>query len=197
MSAAAVQEKKVGLGRQVRTSWLRDLNHTLSEVEGVVVAKLDQVPTRDLNQLRNSLDGSFYVVKNSLCRIAFREKGWADLEKVLEGTCAISPIRGDVVALAKLLVQFQKDHQGFVLRGGVLTGQTLGEKELKPLAALPSRQVLLSQLAGILQSPLRSFAFLMNAPIRGLAIALAAVAGKKSAEDGSAEKSGGKEEKPS
>ena len=179
MSAAAVQEKKVGLGRQVQTSWIRDLNHTLSEVEGVVVAKLDQVPTRDLNQLRHSLGGSFYVVKNSLCRIAFREKGWADLEKVLEGTCAISPIRGDVVALAKLLVQFQKDHQGFVLQGGVLTGQTLGAKELKTLAALPSRQVLLSQLAGVVQSPLRSLAFLLSAPIRGLAIALAAVAQKK------------------
>jgi len=180
MSAAAVQEeKKVGLGRKVRTSWLRDLNHTLSEVDGVVVAKLDQVPTRDLNHLRHSLDGSFTVVKNSLCRLAFREKGWADLEKVLEGTCAISPIRGDVAALAKLLVQFQKEHQGFVLQGGILTGQMLGAEELKTLAALPSRQALLSQLAGVVQSPLRSLAFVLNAPIRGLAIALAAVAQKK------------------
>ena len=180
MSAAAVvEEKKIGLGRQVRTAWMRDLNHTLGDVDGVVVAKLDHVPTRDLNKLRHSLDGSLYIVKNSLCRIAFREKGWADLEKALEGTCAISPVRGDLAALAKLLVQFQKDHDGFVLQGGFLTGQMLGAKELKTLAALPSKPVLLSQLAGLLQSPMRNLAFLMNAPIRGLAIALAAVAKNK------------------
>ena len=180
MSATAVQEeKKTGLGRQVRDSWMRELKGSLSDAEGVVVAKLDHVPTRDLNKLRHSLEGSLYVVKNSLCRIAFREKGWTDLEKTLDGTCAISPVRGDVAALAKLLVQFQKDHDGFVLQGGFLTGQTLGAKELKSLAALPSRPVLLSQLAGVLQSPLRNLAFLMNAPIRQLALALAAVAKKK------------------
>ena len=182
MSAVA-EAKKLGkaprLGQKVRAVWVRDLNGSLSKVESVVVAKVEKVSTRDLNQLRRSLNGSFYVVKNSLCRIAFREKGWADLEKALEGTCAVSPIEGDVAAAAKLLVQFAKDHEGFVLKGGVLTGQVVDAKELKSLAALPSRQALLSQLAGIMQSPLRNLAFVMNAPIRGLAIALAAVAKKK------------------
>ena len=182
-ASAAGEKKKAGLGRQVRDSWVRDLNTTLAQAEGGVVAKLDHVPTRDLNKLRHSLDGSLVVVKNSLCRIAFKEKGWTDLEKALDGTCAISPVRGDVVALAKLLVQFQKEHDGFALQGGILTGQTLGAKELKALASLPSRPVLLSQLAGVLQSPLRSLAFLMNAPIRGLAIALSAVAKKKPAQE--------------
>lgn len=184
MSAVAEEkiEKPKRLGQQVRASWVRDLNGSLKGVDAVVVAKLVKVPTRDLNKLRDSLDGSFYVVKNSLCRIAFREKGWTDLEKVLEGTCAISPIEGDAVAVAKLLVQFAKDHEGFVLQGGVLTGQTLGAKELKSLAALPTRQVLLSQLAGILQSPLRSLAFVANAPIRQLALVLSAVAKKKPAD---------------
>ena len=175
----AVPEKPRRLGQQVRTAWVRDLNNSLSHVDAVVVAKVEKVPARDLNQLRQSLNGSLYVVKNSLCRIAFREKGWTDLGKVLEGTCAISPIEGDVAAVAKMMVQFQKDHEGFMLQGGILTGQTLGAKELKSLAALPSRQVLLSQLAGILQSPIRSLAFVMNGPVRSLAIALSAVAKKK------------------
>ena len=191
--AALADKKPQRLGQKVRASWVRDLNGFLSKVETVVVAKVERVPTRDLNRLRRSLNGSFYVVKNSLCRVAFREKGWADLEKSLEGTCAVSPIEGDVVAAAKLLVQFAKEHEGFVLQGGLLTGQAMGAKELKSLAALPSRQALLAQLAGVMQSPLRGLAFVMNAPIRGLAIALAAVAKKKSAEDGPA--SGG--EKPS
>ena len=183
------------LGQKVRAAWVRDLGNSLSKVETVVVARVEKVPTRDLNQLRQSLNGSFYVVKNSLCRIAFREKGWADLEKSLEGTCAVSPIEGDVVAAAKLLVQFAKGHEGFVLQGGMLAGQAMDGRELKGLAALPSRKALLSRLAGVMQAPLRGLAFVMNAPIRGFAIALAAVAGKKSAEGGSA--SGGKKDKPS
>ena len=182
MSAVAEAEKlekAPRLGRKVRVAWVRDLSSSLSKVESVLVAKVEKVPTRDLNRLRQSLNGSFYVVKNSLCRIAFREKGWAGLEKSLEGTCAVSPIEGDVAAVAKLLVQFAKDHEGFALQGGMLAGQAMGAKELKSLAALPSRQVLLSQLAGVMQSPLRGLAFAMNEPIRGLAIALAAVAKKK------------------
>lgn len=178
MSAvAAVEPKKPArLGQQVRAAWVRDLNGSLAKAETLMVVKLEKVPTRDLNKLRQSLNGSMVVVKNSLCRIAFRKKGWTDLEKTLEGTCAITTIEGDVAAAAKLLVQFAKDHEGFVLRGGVLTGQTLGEKELMSLAALPAKPVLLAQLAGVIQSPLRNLAFLMSAPIRGLAIALAAVA---------------------
>ncbi len=180
MSAVAeAASKPQRLGQKVRVAWVRDLNNSLSKVESVVVAKVEKVSTRDLNRLRQSLNGSFHIVKNSLCRIAFREKGWADLEKSLEGTCAVSPIAGDVAVAAKLLVQFAKEHEGFVLQGGVLTGQPMDAKELKSLAALPSRQALLSQLAGVMQAPLRGLAFVMNAPIRGLAIALAAVAKKK------------------
>ncbi|MDO8729613.1 MAG: 50S ribosomal protein L10 [Candidatus Omnitrophota bacterium] len=180
MSAVAEAVKKPQrLGQKVRAVWVRDLNSFLSKVDTVVVAKVEKVPTRDLNRLRQALNGSLYVVKNSLCRIAFREKGWTDLEKSLEGTCAVSPIEGDPVAAAKLLVQFAKEHEGFVLRGGLLTGQAMDAKEFKALAALPSRQALLSQLAGVLQAPLRGLAFVMNAPIQGLAIALAAVAKKK------------------
>jgi len=177
--SAAVAKKAQRLGQKVRVAWVRDLSDFLSKVETVVVAKVEKVPTRDLNRLRQSLNGSFHVVKNSLCRVAFRNRGWADLEKSLEGTCAVSPIEGDPVAAAKLLVQFAKEHEGFVLQGGMLTGQAMDARELKSLAALPSRQVLLSQLAGVMQAPLRGLAFVMNAPIRGLAIALAAVAKKK------------------
>jgi large subunit ribosomal protein L10 len=177
--AALAAKKAQRLGQKVRVAWVRDLKHSLSKVESVVVAKVEKVPTRDLNRLRQSLNGSFHIVKNSLCRIAFREKGWVDLEKSLEGTCAVSPVEGDVAAAAKLLVQFAKEHEGFVLQGGMLSGQAMDATELKGLAALPSRQALLAQLAGVMQAPLRGLAFVMNAPIRGLAIALAAVAKKK------------------
>ncbi|MBI3322369.1 MAG: 50S ribosomal protein L10 [Candidatus Omnitrophica bacterium] len=184
MKGAAVKSSgsEAKLGRKVRTRWMHDMGKQLSTVDSVVVAQVKKVPTRELNQLRQRLesqDGSFSVVKNALCRLAFREKGWTDLEAHLQGTCGITPIRGDAVAAAKLLVQFAKDHEGFILKGGVMGGAVLTAQDLSALAKLPTRQVLLSQLAGILISPVRNLAMLLNSPIRQLAMTVAALAQKK------------------
>ena len=173
------------LGRQVRTRWVQDLEKQLSTVESVVVAQVQKVPTRELNRLRQQLEsqeGSFNVVKNALCRLAFRGKGWTDLERLLQGTCGITPIHGDAVAAAKLLVQFAKDHEGFVLKGGVMGGAVLSAQDLSALAKLPTRPVLLSQLAGVVISPIRNLAMLLNSPIRQFALTLAALAQKKGKE---------------
>ena len=190
MKAADGAEKtvapaKVRLGQQVRTNWVHDLGKQLSTVDSVVVAQVQKVPTRDLNQLRQQLEsqeGSFNVVKNALCRLAFKKKGWTNLEELLQGTCGITPIRGDAVAAAKLLVEFAKGHEGFVLKGGMMGGAVLTAKDLSALAKLPTRQVLLSQLAGVMQMPLQNLAMLLSSPIRQFALTLAALAQKRGKE---------------
>lgn len=157
MTAKAWTGNGVPLGRQVREGWVRELKGALSGVDTVLVARLHQIPTRDLNQLRHSLrsmEGSFYVVKNSLCRLTFRELGLGDLERLLEGTCGVSPVRGDVASACKLLVQFSKEHEGFALQGGVMAGQLLGLQDLNSLARLPSREVLVSQVVASVRAPL-------------------------------------------
>ena len=184
MTAAGTQTLTVGtrLGQQVRSGLVRDLKKELSDVDTVVMAKLDRVPTRKLNELRQSLEtknASFLVVKNSLCRLVFQDLGFAGLETAVEGTCGVSPIRGDVAAVSKLLTQFAKEHEGFLLRGGVFKGQTLQAKDLEALAKLPSRDVLLSQLAGVIQSPIRNIAFLLMGPIRSFVFVLKGMAQKK------------------
>ena len=184
MSATAVAEepKKLRLGQEIRASWVKDLGISLKDADAVVVAKVEKVETRALNQLRDQLEpieSSFHIVKNSLCRVAFRSRGWEGLDGMLEGTCGITPVRGDLAAACKLLVQFAKDHEGFVLRGGRMGSELLQAQDLSALARLPSRQVLLGQMASVLQSPIRNLAVVMQAPIRALALALKAAAQKK------------------
>lgn len=157
------------LGRQVRASWVKDLGKKISGVETVVVAHLGKVPTRDLNKLREQLqaqDGSFNVVKNSLCRIAFQERGWSGLDGMLQGTCGISPVRGDPAVICKMLVQFAKDHEGFVLKGGLISGELLKPQDLSALAKLPSRQVMLGRVVGGIQAPLSGLVGTLNGVIR-------------------------------
>ena len=173
------------LGKRVRAGWVRDLKGSLSGIEVLLVARLDRIPARDMNHLRDSLkalQGDFLVVKNSLCRLAFRELGWAPLEKKLEGTCGVSPIRGELGAACKLLTTFSKDHEGFLLQGGILKGQLLESKDVLVLGKLPSREVLLAQLAGVVQSSLRNLAFLLQGPIRSLALTLGALRQKREKE---------------
>jgi len=178
-AAVAEPQEPARVGRQLRASVLRQLSAVLAEADAVIVVKMERVPTRDLNQLRRSLQGGLTVAKNSLCRLAFRQRGWADLEGMLAGTCGVGTIRGDVAAASKQLVQFAKEHEGFALVGGVLGGQVLVAKDLQALARLPSREVLLSQLAEVLVSPLRNLAFVLQAPVRSLALLLSGVSKKK------------------
>lgn len=189
VAVAEAPEQEMRLGRQVRVAWVRELDQALAAVCAVVVIKVGTVPTRDLNQLRQWLEpmqGSFHRVKNSLCRVAFRNRGWEGLDPLLEGGCAIIPLRGDVAAACKVLVQFSKSHEGFVLQGGRIGEDLLQAKELLVLAHLPSRQVLLGQVAAVMISPIRNLAMVLQAPIRSLALAFGAVARKK-----------GEEQKPS
>ncbi|MBI3332516.1 MAG: 50S ribosomal protein L10 [Candidatus Omnitrophica bacterium] len=180
---SAADERASGrLGRQVRAGLIRDLQSSLSGTDAVVVVRIDRVATRELNRLRQSLQGlesNLLITKNSLSRRVFQGIGWAGLEKGLEGTCGIGAIRGDVAAACRLLALFSKEHEGFALRGGILKGQLLQAEELALLARLPGREVLLSWLAGVAQSPLRNLAFLFQGPIRSLMLALAAVKQKK------------------
>ncbi len=113
--------------------------------------------------------------------MAFKDLGWEGLEKKVEGTSAISTVRGEVTTVCKLLATFSKDHEGFILQGGLVAGQIVSKEDVNALAKLPARHVLLSQLAGVIQSPLRSLAYLMQAPLRSLVLVLNAVQQRKPA----------------
>ena len=198
MSAQAVAEAGKGhgrlrIGQKVRQVLVRDLKKNLTDVETVVVFKTQNVSTRDLNALRDSLknlQSNLFVVKNSLGAVAFQELGWEELKKQMVGTCGVTPIRGDVAAVAKVLATFSKDHEGFVLQGGILKGTPLSSQEIVTLSRLPSREVLLSQLAGIVQSPLRKLAFGLSGPIRSFVLVVSAVSKKKEGESQDGKRNG-------
>ena len=84
-----------------------------------------------------------------------------------------------MAAACKLLDAFSKNHEGFVLKGGILKGQILKANDLATLARLPSKEVLLGWLAGMMQAPIRNLAFVAQAPVRSLAVLLEAVKLKK------------------
>src|ERR671932_2210254 len=131
----------------------------LTEYRGLTVAQL--------KELRRSLgeNARYAVVKNTLTRIAAREAGIAQFEDLLQGPSAIAFVKGDPVEAAKGLRDFAKDHPQLVIKGGVLDGKALSPDEIRTLADLESREVLLAKLAGAMKASMAQAAYLFAAPL--------------------------------
>jgi large subunit ribosomal protein L10 len=97
--------------------------------------------------------------------------GLGDLDAVLRGPTAIAFSLEDPTAAARELAAFAKDHQQIQVKGGVLAGRVIGPDDVRALADLPGREVLLARLAGAMAGPLVAMAAVLAAPLRALAIA--------------------------
>ena len=144
-------------------------------LEGAVAALLTEyrgLNVKDLFELRASLRGSsteYRVLKNTLTTIAAREAGYQELVPLLQGPTAVAFVHGDPVQAAKDLAEFARTHPALVVKGGVLDGKVLAADEVRRLATLESREVLLARLAGLFQAPLQQTASLLAAPLRQVA----------------------------
>lgn len=131
----------------------------LTEYRGLTVAQI--------TALRRSLKGvaNYAVTKNTLTKIAAREAGIEGLDDLLTGPTAIAFIKGDPVEGAKSLKEFAKDNALLVLKAGYMDGRILDASEIKKLADLESREVLLAKLAGAMKASMSQAAALFVAPL--------------------------------
>jgi large subunit ribosomal protein L10 len=131
----------------------------LTEYRGLTVAQL--------TTLRKSLGGNatYAVVKNTLTSIAAKQVGISAFDGDLTGPTAIAFVTGDPVEAAKGLRDFAKANPALVIKGGVLDGKALSADEVKQLADLDSREVLLAKIAGAMKAPLTKAAYLFAAPL--------------------------------
>ena len=120
----------------------------------------------EITELRKQLreaGGEFKVYKNTLTRRALAEVGLEGLNDVFTGPNAIAFSNEDVVAPAKILSEFAKDHEALEIKAGVIEGNIATIEEINALAKLPSREGLLSMLLSVLQAPIRNFALVTKA----------------------------------
>ena len=126
----------------------------------------------------------YFVVKNTLARFAAKNAGLDELCDVLEGTTSIAICEGDPVAAAKVVAEFSKKlaaQEKFVIKSGFVDGKVISVDEVKALADLPSREVLVATVLGTLIAPVRGLATVLDANISGLARVMQAIADQKGA----------------
>jgi large subunit ribosomal protein L10 len=155
------------------------LKEELSAAKATIVADYRGLTVRDISAVRRVLRGEgiqYRVVKNRLAKIAAQEAGNTELAALLQGPSALAMGGGDEVALAKSFLDAIRPYRTVAVRGAVLGGQRVDAESVTRLAALPSREVLLGQLAGGMIAPLASMASLFAAPLRNFGYALTQVA---------------------
>jgi len=167
---------KAAAGAELTDAFRSSSAAALTEYRGLTVAQL--------KELSRSLAGNatYAVVKNTLTKIAAREAGVQALDDLLEGPSAIAFVSGDPVEVAKSLRDFGRNHPLLVVKGGVLDGNPLSADEVRKLADLESREVLLAKLAGAMKASLSQAVYLLNAPLAQAARVLGALEQKAQAD---------------
>ncbi len=182
---------KVAVVNEVRGRLEASGGALLTEYRGLSVA--------ELAELRRALavaGGEYKVYKNTLVRLAVADGPKAPIQDLLTGPTAIAFVDGDVSAVAKALRDFARTNPSLVVKGGIVGDGLLSASEITVLADLPSREVLLAQVAGGFAAPMQQLAGLIEALPRNLAYGLAALVAKRG-DDGAAEAEAPATEAPS
>ena len=150
-----------------------------------VIVNYKGINVADDTKLRKQLReaGSTYkVVKNTMLKRALDEAGIEGLDGVLEGTTAIAYNKEDYVVSAKILSEFAEKSKTFELKAGFVDGNALDAAGVKELAALPPKEVLVAKALGGLNAPITGFVTVLNGTLKGLVVALNAIAEKQGAQ---------------
>ena len=176
------------MARSDKTTAVAELTEEFRSSNAAVLTEYRGLTVSELKELRRSLgtDTSYAVVKNTLTSIAAQEAGVSAFDDLLQGPSAIAFVKGDPVEAAKGLRDFAKAHPLLVIKGGVLDGKSLSPDELRKLADLESREVLLAKLAGAMQASLQNAVYLFAAPLAQTARVMDALRAKRAAEEPSA-----------
>lgn len=161
-----------------------DLAEQLKKATSGVLVDYKGITVADDTKLRKSMREagvSYGVQKNTLLRLAAKQAGLDGLEAVLSGTTAIAVSENDMIAPAKILHKFAEGHDTFHIKSGFIEGKVVGPEEIAELAKLPPKEELIAKMLGSMNAPISGFVNVLNANLRGLVVALNAIAEKQSA----------------
>ena len=155
------------MARPDKAAAVAELTEGFRSSSAVVLTEYRGLTVAQLKELRRSLgeNVTYAVVKNTLTKIAARQAAVSGLDDLLAGPSAIAFVSGDPVLAAKGLRDFAKAHPLLVIKGGVMDGRQLSPDEIRKLADLESREVLLAKLAGAMKASLSGAVSLFAAPL--------------------------------
>jgi large subunit ribosomal protein L10 len=170
------------MNRDQKAVAIAEIAENIDQSEAIFAVDYRGITVAQVAELRAKLrdaDATFKVVKNSLTERAADQVGAEVLKDYLAGPTALTFVRGDAATAAKTLADYAKATQLLPFKGGLMEGAALDVEQIRSLSRLPSREVLYSQLVGVVASPISGLVRSLGALIGGLAVALGQVHEKK------------------
>jgi large subunit ribosomal protein L10 len=167
----------LSLNLEQKQAVVAEVSAQLAGAQAVILAEYRSIAVKDMTELRKKARGSgvyLRVLKNTLARRAVAGTPFKGLSEKMIGPLAYG-ISSDPVAAAKVLQEFARDHDKFVIRAGAMPNVVLTAREVVELAKMPSRRELLATLVATLQAPITKFVRTLNEVPGKLARTLAAV----------------------
>lgn len=161
-----------------------DLTTKLQGAVAGVLVEYKGINVLDDTKLRKELREAgvdYNVIKNTTIHLAAANVGLEALDGVLEGTTALGISSTDPVITAKILSGYAEKSKTFKVKAGFVEGKVISADEVTDLAKLPPKEVLIAKVLGGFNAPISGFANVLNANLKGLVVALNAIAEQKTA----------------
>ena len=163
---------------------MENIKADLADVQAMWVIDACGLTVKEVEALRRSIreaGASMKVYKNTIMKKALAELDLVNMDEILEGPSAFVFCEGDVAAAAKAVTEFAKENNKLEVKGGMMDNAFVSADEVKAIASLPSKEVLLAQIAGAISGVARGLAVSINGIPSGLARAIQQIADKKAA----------------
>ncbi|MCG2595425.1 50S ribosomal protein L10 [Ramlibacter sp. XY19] len=155
----------MSLNRSEKQAVVEEVTALAAKAQTLVIAEYRGITVADMTKLRVAARGAgvdLSVLKNTLARRAVKGSQFESVADQMTGPL-IYGFSVDAVAAAKVVADFAKTNDKLVIRGGAFAGKTLDVNGVKQLANIPSKEVLLAQLCGLLKSPISRTAVVLGA----------------------------------
>ena len=171
------------MAKQEKINKVEELKGIFKDSRGLIFTDHSGLKAEDAVRVRDKLvevNSYLKIIKNTLALIAaknvFKEM---DLEEILKGPTSIVVSKGDMASAAKVIENFSKDLDTLKVKAGILENKLLNSEEVEKFASLPGREVLLTNLAVSIKSPIIRLVNILNALNRDLVCILNAIREKK------------------
>ena len=173
--------------RAEKVDSVQEIQDDLGRATVAVVAEYRGLSVTQMNRFRRAVreaEGRCRVAKNTLAKRAVAASRYEPLAPMLRGPLALIIGFKDPVAIAKLAVKFAEELPKLEIKGAVLDGQVLPPTEVKALATLPAREIVMAQLLGLLQAPAAQLLRTLNEPAARLARLVDALGKRQAGNEG-------------
>lgn len=171
----------MALSREEKVERVAQYKEQLEQSRGIILVDYRGLTVSELERIRGKMRpiaGRFQVVKNRLLKLALDEKNMSLPDDWLTGPTAVSFCSDEVPPVAKALMEVREETAEFNLKGGLMNEAILSADQVKSIAELPSREVLLAQALGVINGPSRQVVGVVAGGIRQVLNVLKAYADK-------------------